>query len=549
MAKNIDGSKDKGEVFVDIDLDPNGNLALEYKIRCGKLMSDGPGMNDEGVRNAINYIKNVFPSDARVKAGSDALKNESKLISYMQVGLFHALFKGIKENVAVADALKMEVFNCSRRPKNGKRADFMGKIAEELVEVIDPLLVDPLVPGDFRDVKFENLAQNVDQEAADFYKDLFAGREGFVKKELSPSQILALSFMHVHFFEPIKFNIDNLLDTTQGDKGITSVFIESAQREANLMIYDLGTMVMDKIILAKDFDIHELGSIVKTTVELIEGYKNSLIPLLIKLSPRRAVLEVVARIFGFGVDLRLGLPEEEENEGRFESVVTSMIDLSGDATVFLRMVEKRSIEEIAKNRPDDPEKFQRLKLLVQFILLMKEKLPADKVSTAAFNFTLSMLSRLKDDDELAELGVALKPVINYLFTIPGGFREVAFENPKLIKFINANPAIFPQMMDFFLPQKPALTEAKAARFNKKYGIIFEVLNYVNRNRGVHIEDEQRYMIAFTLENVKSFFETEKEMDFFVVLAMINALLKPYRNQIPKFADFALAVANLNEKRA
>lgn len=553
------------EVFHNVDLDEKSELRMAYDIKLYKFARDGSKMGEDEVENAVNEIRD-FPSASESRRKElvtpAMLSKQPMLIRYLQIGLFYALYNAIKKNPRnnVSNELKLEVLRSAIEPVSGGRTELVKKATDDLkltkgaaakpveakpkVGFIDPLLVDPVVPmtpDEIKQIKSADIAQNVDQGIDAFYDKIFEGKQRMGNKGYTPTQRLVLAFAYTKFFEPILNNL-KAVDVARLNPSLKDIPFDSISRELSKLARDEGRMILKQVIFAKDFDIRNLRNLVSAMMEFIDDYNHSILPSLFKLDPRRAAIN-------FGLDMGKepeDIEKKEGREGRNISILRSILELSREAAYVISPIEKRKIDDVARLRSGDPREFERLRLLVQFLASFREKTrsKSNKMLTASLDFVLSILSRMRDDKELAQLGKSIKPILQYIFQIPDGPKDAILQNPKLRAFVDKNPVVLDIAFQFFIPEKAALSEKAEKQFEAKYGALFGLLKAILKNSKIPIDANTRYLLAFSLENLKSYFGGKDEGRILKVLALVNGLLKPYKAQIPKYVELVAILTKL-----
>ncbi len=543
------------EVIVNVDINPEDPALLPFRTRLAEYGFKGSSMSEAQVRNAMRDIDYTFEEEMKVGMTPEHLKNDPKLVKMLKIGLFYALYRGIEMNSKISPQLRTELLNKSVKPgKSGGKDKLAQEGAEGLlpqtkeggsnipgVEHLDPLLKDPLVKQDTSNVDLSSAASNVDQGVEDFYDEMFKKEVRIGHMDFSPTQKLVLAFFYNNYFKPITDNVRDLnarMSKEKGISGVGNVIWLSLQRDLNKLARDVGQYVLENVVFDKDFNVYKLRNVVLTVAGFIDDYNHSAISLLSSLLWKRDVVHFLMpslKDLGFEVS-------DAGGEGELLSVVTSVADLSLSATAFLKQVEKRKLEDVARTRPADPEKYRRQKLLVQFLVLAKHKVQksGNRNAEIAIDFALGMISRLRDDGELAVLGEAIKPVVRYLAQIPGGIQDGLFKQyPKLKEVAKVYPALFDDVMTFFIPQNKSLSGKSQEEFQKKYGILFTLVEDIVKSSAIPLSDDLRYAITFGMENVKSYFRSEKDANKILgVVAFINASLEPYKKEIPKYLELA-----------
>ncbi|MEK7672629.1 MAG: hypothetical protein AAB373_01970 [Patescibacteria group bacterium] len=541
-------SEQSEEVRIKHDIDQNSALMQEFNAKVKEFQSKGPTMKEADAEVALAYIQNQFIDVLKNNVTLEMLVKEPRIAEFAHRSLAYALFKSIVANKDISDSLKRKIFIVGKYPEQTQKPK---KVYEDIGKSIiadaglrvegirDPLLNDPFVPLEKLD-ESTIVAGTVDAGIDEFYQHIFEGDETIGnKKDLTPTQRLVLAITYVHFFGPIMDNL-RMLDVERSNPELLDIPFDTLSRELSKVAKVIGKEVLRSVISAKDFDISKLRNLLMTITEVMDGYNASFVPVLDRLLPKWAAIYL-------GRDIGKGLMDiEEKDNSRQMSIVRSLLELSADTAYFLKNIEKRKLDDVIKNRPLDAEKTHRLKIVVQFFTSLREQVRdnKDKTLVVSMDFALSILARLKDDTELAELGQNLKPVFRYLFSIPGGPKESILRNPLVAKFIKDHPNLVEDIFTFFIPQKPNLGEQDEKEFVTQYGAVFKVITDVMRNPKVKLDNNIRYLVVFALENIKTYFKDKKKDKIFQTFTFVADLLNPYKKMISNYSSITKALKDL-----
>ncbi|MDA1060251.1 MAG: hypothetical protein O3B47_00465 [bacterium] len=470
----------------------------------------------------------------------------------MEAAFYRGLYQRIIGEVKISDALANKIDQKAKIDVNfqGKRKEVMDDLALGLSsrpkkkKFIDPLLVDPI---DDKPVKKpESAPQTFDQTIEEMYHDFLDEDIELEESDLDPFQEMVLKIIFIQIIEPIYYIKESLREKNQD-----ASWGSKLGAEFEIAFNDLGRRIAlraFKMMKSKEMSIADVRDIASGLLGLMDDPTWQ--PILSSLPECilwRGTLANTYSKLEFNYDFEEKIKEEaheymEDTYGMKPSdlnasVIASILNLSESATKIMERVVKRKPLAVAKERSPNPKNHRRLQLLIHFIVNLKNKGIFSKTEMAIVDFSIGILSRLKGDKELAELGRAMRMPLMYVFSIPG-FKRYVDSNPELKRLQDSDPAFFFTALDFVLPETEPLDEKLSTEYKEKYKYTTGLIEKILKEKSKDWPVEARYALAFVLENIDSAYGSNKKFDVGKLLKVAINIMKPYEKNNKQFVEAA-----------